>query len=71
MLKTGDRVKIQFEGREVEGLVQLASKNGKSLMLSFEAILGGWAGQMAVLQNDKGEYRELVHDRIVIVRKAE
>ncbi len=42
--KTGERCRISYEGRTVEGTVHLASPCGKSLAVTFEAILGGFAG---------------------------
>jgi hypothetical protein len=47
--KTGDLVRITYEGRSVDGAVKLASPNGLSLMLEFDAILGGCVGMMPVL----------------------
>ena len=47
--KTGDKVRVKHEGREVDGEVMLSSGNGRALVLSFEAILGGHVGTMPVL----------------------
>lgn len=61
ILKTGDHVLIGYADRwSVPGIVKLASPNGKSLMLQFEALLGGYAGLMPVLQRDDGSYRDLL-----------
>jgi hypothetical protein len=54
-MSTGDRVKITFRGRTVLGKVTLASGNGRSLMLEFEAILGGFVGMLPVVRLD-GQY---------------
>jgi hypothetical protein len=68
MIRTGDAVNVTLEGRTVEGVVLLASTNGRSLMLSFDAMLGGYVGQMPVLDADgSGEYRELMTGRVVQV----
>lgn len=58
--KVGQRVALTFGGRTVEATVVLASANGRSLFLEFEAVLGGYAGKMPVLQEEGGEYRDLV-----------
>lgn len=55
----GDRVSITAKGiggktRTVEGKVILASENGVSLCLQFEAILNGHAGTMPILKTDHG-----------------
>ncbi len=50
--KTGDAVKIKCDGREVPATVRLASSNGWSLMLEFEAILDGHVAMMPVLWDD-------------------
>ena len=64
----GARVKIRFKGREVEGVVVLASENGNSLALEFEALLGGYAGMMPVLDWGDG-YRDLITNSPVEVIK--
>jgi hypothetical protein len=51
-LKTGDKVWIRFEDRSVPGEIILASDNGRSLMLGFEAIIDGHVGRMPVLMID-------------------
>jgi hypothetical protein len=58
--KTGDELMIRHGDRAVRGHVILASPNGKSLMLGFEAILAGCVGTMPVLQEDDGSYRVLI-----------
>jgi hypothetical protein len=64
----GDRVKIRFKGREVEGVVVLASENGKSLALEFDAMLGGYVSMMPVLDAGDG-YRDLVTNSPVEITK--
>jgi len=59
MIKTGNRIMITCEGRTVEGEVLLASPNGRSLMLRFEAILLGCVGMMPVFLDDDGKYYSL------------
>lgn len=58
-LCTGDAVEIVYGDHVVRGWVKLASGNGLSLMLEFEAVLGGFVGMMPVLLDDDGVYRDL------------
>lgn len=59
ILKTGDAIDITYDGRNVEGTVILASSNGKSLMIEFEAVLGGFVGRMPISMADDGTYHEM------------
>ena len=59
-LTRGDGVwLITDSGREIVAVVQMASKNGRSLMLLFDALVGGWARQMPVFQEDDGSWKAL------------
>ena len=60
--RTGEAVMIECDGRRVAGTVALASGNGRSLMLQFEALIDGHAGLMPVLMDDDGIYRSIVTD---------
>lgn len=60
----GARVNVTFAGRTVEAEVILASFNHQSLMLRFEAVLGGFAGTMPVLW-DGHCYRDIMHSEEV------
>jgi hypothetical protein len=66
-MKTGDSVTIICQGCTVVGNVLLASSNGKSIMLGFEAILANHVGTMPVLLDDDGVYRSLVNSVDVIL----
>jgi hypothetical protein len=57
--KKGEPVLIRCEGRAVDGTVLIASPNGRSLVLVFEAILGGHVALMPVFQGDDDVYRGL------------
>lgn len=48
-LVRGDFVIVEAEGRAVRAMVGLASNNGLSVILHFEAVLGGWVGSMPAL----------------------
>ena len=63
--RTGDAIAIQCGYRSIPGSVILASENGASLMLSFEAILDGHAGMMPVLRDDDGLYHSVVTGNLV------
>lgn len=67
-VRTGDAVTIGYGGRTVRGIVKLASPNARSLMLEFDAMLGGFVGMMPVLMDDAGVYRDLVERQPVEVR---
>lgn len=76
-LARGHHVRIICADVEIAGMVVLASKNGRSLMLSFGGffrVAGGvYAGSMPVLMDDAGEYRDLLHKQPVqiILRGSE
>lgn len=59
-MKKGDRVTVTCAGRTVPAEVALISSNGKSLVLTFDAMLDGHVGTMPVLRDDEGIYRALV-----------
>jgi hypothetical protein len=60
ILTTGQRIKITADCRTVDGRVRFASKNGRSLWLSFDALIDGHVGEMPVMQDDAGDYRSLL-----------
>lgn len=62
-MKTGDRVLLEWDEhgqRRTEATVLLASGNGKSLIVEFEAILRGHVGMCPLLQEDDGSYVSVV-----------
>lgn len=69
MWKNGDEVLIEYEGRSVPGWIILASPNSVSLMLGFEAMLGGHVGMMPVLRHDDGVYRSIISEEAVRLTK--
>ena len=69
--RKGDAVVITYDGRTVDGEVLLASANGQSLVLGFEALLGGHVGVMPVLwRSDVGGYADLMTGQPVGVDAA-
>jgi hypothetical protein len=71
-MKNGDLVEITSNGRTVVAKVVLASPNGRSLMLIFEASFcvgdGFYLGEMPVLQGDDGVYRDLFNNEPVEIK---
>jgi hypothetical protein len=61
MFLKGDPVILEMEGREVRAIVAMASANGKSLLLEFDANLGGYMGFIPLLHDGHG-YRDLIRD---------
>jgi len=51
--QTGEQVRITYEGRPVDGEVELASPNGRSLAVRFDAVLGGYVGMMPALWDEQ------------------
>ena len=60
VFRTGDEVSIVCEGRTVPGEVLLASSNGVSIMLGFEAMIDGHVGMMPVIRGTDGGYYSIV-----------
>jgi len=67
LLRTGDPVVITYDSRTVRGTVKLASSNGRSLVLEYEAILGGFLGIMPALMDDDGSFRDLLFGRPIVI----
>jgi hypothetical protein len=65
VFQTGEPVTITCEGRTIPGFVHLASPNGKSLMLMFDAMLDGHVGMMPVMFEDDGVFRALMTGVVV------
>lgn len=71
IFKTGDAVVIGYDGRREVGRVRLASPNGLSLMLEFEAVLCGYLGTMPVIGDDRGGYRDLLFGRPITLERQQ
>lgn len=72
ILVKGERVAITCQGRTVKGIVVLASTNGDSLMLEFEALLMGYVGKMPVSRHSDGNFYDLVlGEQVQIEREPE
>lgn len=76
MIRTGDVVYLSTrDGNEsIPCRVVIASGNGRSLMLSFEAVVGFpgglYVGNMAVLQMDDGRWIEIIGSHHVRIEQA-
>jgi len=64
-----DEIEIDSDGRTVDGIVIFASPNGISLMLGFEALLGGHAGIMPVTMRDAATGVSIIDGTEVTIRK--
>lgn len=69
-MKQGDWVTLEMEGRTVPAQVLLASPNEVSLMVTFDAMLGGYVGMMPLLRDGDGVYRDLFEMREVRVTEC-
>jgi hypothetical protein len=63
----GQQVRIEYNGQAVNAQVELASGNGRSLMLVFSGVLrdnqgGFFVGRVPLLFDDDGHYRDLVNN---------
>lgn len=59
-LVKGDLIRVTAFGQTCDAVVSLASANGVSLMIQFDAMLGGYVGMMPVVWNDESaQYEEL------------
>jgi hypothetical protein len=58
--RQGQLVKLTADGRTVTAEITIASSNGKSLFVRFEAMINGHVGGMPLLQGDDGVYRSII-----------
>jgi hypothetical protein len=56
-------------GRTIEAMVTMASPNGRSLMLLFDGMIGGWLGMLPAFQADDGSWSALDGRPITITRR--
>lgn len=70
-MKQGDVINIRHGRAIFRGCVDLASSNGVSLIISFEALIGGHAGKMPVLGSPvTGEYHSIIDGTRIFIEKA-
>lgn len=68
----GQFVQVEYNGQKVDAMILLASGNSKSLMLAFADALrtpsgGMLLGQIPLLMDDDGVYRDLVENAPAIL----
>jgi hypothetical protein len=72
--QTGDAISVGWGDATVQetvpGSILLASANARSLVIEFDAILGGYVGTMPLLQDDDGVYRTLGMGEVVKIWTA-
>lgn len=67
--KKGDRVLIEAGSRTVSGTILIASPNGVSLMLQFEAMIGGHVGMMPVMHQADDCYASIMDGQTVRLKR--
>ena len=63
--QSGDFVTLKYRDESVSAIVLLASNNGRSLLLTFDGMLGKHAGAMPVLMGDDGAFRSVIDNQAV------
>jgi len=59
--RKGELCRVTYAGRTVDALVEVGSQNGASIGVTFEAILGGFAGVISAYWDERdGCYRDLM-----------
>jgi hypothetical protein len=69
VFEMGDAIILKADGREVEATVVLVSGNGRSLMLSFDAVIHDAIGMMPVLRQDDDSWREVIGGHTVVLER--
>jgi len=71
-MRTGLRIYITYKGQTVGGRVLLASGNSRSLMVSFDGMLGGFLRTMPVLWDEElGKYLDLIEKQPATITTEE
>lgn len=65
IFERGEFVEITAGDKSVDGMVTLASENGKSLIVMFDGMLDGHLGVMPILLTEEGKYAALLTGQIV------
>lgn len=71
IFKHGDQVFVTHAYKTTFAVVTLASKNGRSLILSFNAMLGGYGGWMPVLWSETRFIDLIQSEEVVITRVSD
>lgn len=68
-LQRGDFISLTTDtGRVVEAMVTMASPNGRSLIVMFDAMIGGWVGMMPCFEAEDGSWTAIDGMPITITR---
>jgi hypothetical protein len=70
-LRRGDFITITAAGRSCRAMVTLASANGRSLIVMYDGIVGGFVGAMPVYQRDDGTWIAIDATPIAITRQVD
>lgn len=65
----GESVILKWRDEQYAAQIALASPNGVSLALSFEAIVAGHVGLMPILLGEDGVYRSIITGDEVEIRR--
>lgn len=70
-LKRGDTVLVAYSGKkDISAKITLISPNGKSLVISFDAMPGGHVGMMPVATDDAGNFYSLIEGLPLTLRPS-
>jgi hypothetical protein len=69
-LQRGDFVRVAAPERALDAMVVLASPNGRSIILMFDGILGGWVGELAAFRGDDGRWAAIDGMPLQITERA-
>lgn len=62
---------VTYEGKTTEAEVYMRSDNGKSVVLRFDAMLGGYVGMMPIMWEEMepppGRYIDLINGKPLVV----
>lgn len=67
--RMGDNIRIVCDGRIVDAVIELVSKNETSMLIHFAAMLHGHIGEMPIMRGDDGVYRSIIDGTEVHIRK--
>ena len=72
-MRKGDAIEIEHDHRKVQGEIVMISENQVSLMIKFDAMIGGHAGMMPATRHDKERhiYRSIIDGTEVMIRERQ
>jgi hypothetical protein len=66
-----DLIEITYDGHTNDGVVIMASTNGKSLVVGFDAIIDGHVGMMPIVMEDGVSGHSLISGAEIIIKRKE